>query len=132
MIIFLLILIVLILLFGAGVVKGWIKGLLTFVLGGVLAVALLVWLANILGEDGAMIALGIGALALAGLSVWARSDDPSEREHKARIKRAQEQRRKRREEGKSGERIPHPGRNGQWEVVIGLEVHARVTSAIRP
>ena len=100
MTVFLLILIVLILLFGAGAVKGWIRGALIWILGACLAAAAIAWITTTFGEDAFLwLLLGGGGILIVG-AVWARSYDPKEAEHKVRIKRAQEQRRKRREEGK--------------------------------
>ena len=98
--VFLLILIVLILLFGAGAVKGWIRGALLGTLGICLAAGVIVWAVSVFGEDGFLWILLGGGGVLFVLSLWARSYNPAEADHKARIKRAQEQRRKRREEGK--------------------------------
>jgi len=100
-IVFLLLIIVAILLFGAGAIRGWLRGAALLIFGGAIAVAVLVFLASWLGEGGAMIALVIGALAFAALGIWASPKNEAEREHKQRIMRAQEQRRKRREEGKN-------------------------------
>lgn len=76
MVIGLLILIVLILLFGAGVVKGWLANILGAILGLVLAAGALIWLASTFGEDGAVIALLTAAALVIGLGLWARSGSP--------------------------------------------------------
>lgn len=76
MIVGLLILIVLILLFGAGVVKGWLKNALGLVLGLLIAAGALTWLAATLGEDGAMIALLVGGAVLIGLGIWVKTRLP--------------------------------------------------------
>jgi len=100
-IIALLALIVLILLFGAAAVKGWIRGIVLWFLGGALFVIVFAWLASVWGEDAVFIGLGIFAVILLGLGIWARAYDPKEAAHRERIKRAQEQREQRKKEGKS-------------------------------
>ena len=58
-----------------------------------------IFVSDRIGEDGFwMIVLAIGVL-LFFASLWARAYDPDEAAHKRRIKRAQEQRRARREAG---------------------------------
>lgn len=54
MIVALLVLIVLILLFGAGIVKGWLKSAITLGCGGLIIVGVLVWLGSFFGENGLM------------------------------------------------------------------------------
>lgn len=77
MIVGLLILIVLILLFGAGVVKGWLRNILGAALGLLIAAGALIWLASMLGEDGAIIALLIGGAMLFALGIWAKAGSGS-------------------------------------------------------
>ena len=73
MIVALLVLIALILLFGAGVVKGWLSNAIGLVLGGGAIVLTLVWLGSYLGENGPFwLFIGIGVLLFIG-SIWARS-----------------------------------------------------------
>ncbi len=92
MTIILLLLIVLILLFGAGVVKGWLRNVFGAVLGISLLASILLTAVSIFGEDAFWtIWVGGGALLFA-LVVWAKSYDPAAAEHKARVKRAQQQR----------------------------------------
>ena len=97
----LLVLIILILLFGAAAVKGWIRGAMLLLIGGTLFVTIFVWLASAWGQDIVFVGLGIFAVVLLGLSIWARSYDPKEAAHRERIKRAQEQREQRKREGKN-------------------------------
>lgn len=71
----LLFLIVLILLFGAGVVKGWLLNVAGAVLGFVIVIGTILWICSefSLGDDGFM-AIWIGFLmSLAGLGAWGRS-----------------------------------------------------------
>lgn len=73
MIVALLVLIVLILLFGAGVVKGWLSNALGLVLGGGAIILALVWVGSFFGEHGAFwIFMIVGGLLFIG-SIWARS-----------------------------------------------------------
>ncbi|MCL4673667.1 MAG: hypothetical protein KJZ64_12195 [Sphingomonadaceae bacterium] len=96
----LLILIILILLFGAAAVKGWIRGAVIWIFGAILAVFFLTLFISYFGEDAFWwTLLGGGFLLFVG-SIWARSYDEGESEHKRRVKRAQEQRRQRHKEGK--------------------------------
>jgi hypothetical protein len=74
MIVALLIVIILILLFGAGVVKGWLANVVGFGCGGLLVLAALLWLGSFFGENGfAYVMGGIGGsmllLALVGLAI---------------------------------------------------------------
>lgn len=72
----LLVVIILILLFGAGVVKGWLANLVGFGCGGILILAALLWLGSFFGENGfTYIVYGImaliGILALIGIAIRA-------------------------------------------------------------
>lgn len=69
MIVALLVLIVLILLFGAGVVKGWIANAVTLGCGGLAIVAALLWLGSFFGENGVQYVLWtvIGIMLLLAL-----------------------------------------------------------------
>ena len=99
MIVALLILIILVLLFGAGAVKGWIRGVLFWMIGAVLAAAIIVWIISNFGEDAFLwLVFGVGGILLVG-SIWARSFDPTEAEHKERIKNAKKARDERRANG---------------------------------
>jgi hypothetical protein len=60
----LLILIVFILLFGAGVVKGWLANVMGYGLGGAILVVLLAYLGSFLGEYGVLWVLAIAAALL--------------------------------------------------------------------
>lgn len=61
----LLVLIVLILLFGAGVVKGWLANALGYCLGGLVLLVAAGWLISFLGDDGFIWMLaGIGVAAV--------------------------------------------------------------------
>lgn len=96
MIVALLVMIALILLFGAGVVQGWLRNLLRAVLGIVLLSAAILVASTILGEDAFIwIWAGGGTLLLIAV-LWARGYDPAEAEHRARVKRAQQQSEERR------------------------------------
>lgn len=69
MIVALLVLIVLILLFGAGVVKGWIANAVTLGCGGLAIMAALLWLGSFFGENGVQYVLWtvIGIMLLLAL-----------------------------------------------------------------
>ena len=70
MIVALLILIVFILLFGAGVVKGWLANTAALVFGGGIALMLALWLGSYLGEYGLIwVILIVAALFGAGVLV---------------------------------------------------------------
>ena len=103
MVIALLILIALILLFGAGVVKGWLRNIVGAAIGITLLAGLMLTVTSLLGEDAFWwIWLGGGTVLFVG-SVWARSYDPekasTDADLKARIKIAQRQRDERRKKG---------------------------------
>lgn len=66
MIVALLVLIILILLFGAGVVKGWIANVFTMGCGFIAICLALIWLGSVFGENGFMyVVFAIGGIALA-------------------------------------------------------------------
>jgi hypothetical protein len=75
----LLVLIVLILLFGAGVVKGWIANVVGYGCGGLAILAALLWVGSFFGEHGFMyVVYGIlGLLLVLGLLGKALEDWPS-------------------------------------------------------
>jgi len=76
MIVALLVLIVLILLFGAAAVKGWIKSTLVAVAGFAVICTAIIWLGSFFGEDGFLyVVLSIGGLALV-LGVIGQFIDP--------------------------------------------------------
>ena len=92
----LLVLIVLILLFGAGTVKGWIKGAALWLCGAGLAVAIAMWVVANFGEDAFLwLIFGFGGILIVG-AIWARSYDPDEAEHRKRVKNAKKARDERR------------------------------------
>jgi len=99
MTVILLLLIVLILLFGAGVVKGWLKNALGVVLGIALLTGILLTLVSIFGEDAFWTIWVGGGAFLFAFVIWAKSHVPAESEHRARVKRAQQQREERRKKG---------------------------------
>ena len=90
MVVILLILIVLVLLFGAGAVKGWLRGLALHVVGGGILVALFVTLKLWLGGDGVRtvlwIVVGLCIVMAIAKAVWladekqvARDNSPAAR-----------------------------------------------------
>jgi len=105
MILALLILIVLILLFGAGVVKGWLKNALGAMLGIGLIVALMLTVTSLFGENAFWwMVYGSGALLLA-IVILAHSDIPAaiarwQRRERAQQKRDEHELRAREEEEK--------------------------------
>lgn len=72
LVIALLVLIVLILLFGAGVVKGWLSNALTLGCSLIAIVVALAWVSTLLGVNMVYLFSAIGGLLLVG-SLWARS-----------------------------------------------------------
>lgn len=99
MVVALLFLIVLILLFGAGVVRGLLRNMFGALWGMVLLAALMFTIIGIFGEEAwTWIWLGGGTLLLIAV-LWARQYNPAEAEHRARVKRAQQQREERRKKG---------------------------------
>ena len=99
MVIALLVLIALILLFGAAVVRGWLRNVLGALVGCMLLAAAIMVAISLMGE-GSFVWIWIGGgLALFVAALWARHFDPAEAEHKARVKRAQMQREERRRNG---------------------------------
>lgn len=72
----LLFLIVLILLFGAGVVKGWLLNAIGAILGLCLVIGIILWICSIfsLGDGGFMVIFMVGGLLLALGAAWARGD----------------------------------------------------------
>lgn len=71
MIVALLVLIVLILLFGAAAVKGWIKSTVAYVLGFTAIVTVIIWLSSFFGENGFLWVMGglfvlVVAIGIAG------------------------------------------------------------------
>lgn len=71
-IICLLALIAMILLFGAGLVRHWLLMTLFAIVGGGMAIFLLLSFANLLGENGLYIILGVGAAGL--IALWFYAD----------------------------------------------------------
>lgn len=76
MIAVLLLLIVFILLFGAAAVKGWLKGIASYVGGFAVVAGLALWLGSYFGEDGPIYVImgGMGLLAL--LAFWVKATEP--------------------------------------------------------
>lgn len=99
MVIVLLVLIFLILLFGAAVVRGWLRNLLGALLGCTLLAAAIMAIVSLLGEGSFVWVWSGGGVLLLLAVLWARQFDPAEAEHKARVKRAQAQREERRQNG---------------------------------
>lgn len=78
MIVALLILIVLILLFGAAAIKGWIKSALGLGIGLILAAVVILWITSLLGEDGFLYLLGaLFVLSLVLIATKEYVDRPS-------------------------------------------------------
>ena len=80
MIVALLVLVVLILLFGAGVVKGWLSNIVGFGCGGFLILVALLWLGSFFGDNGVtyiMYAVGAFLLALVVVGLIVQSDSPT-------------------------------------------------------
>jgi len=70
----LLVLIVLILLFGAGVVKGWLANLLGVAIGVALTIALILTVVSLFGREAFLwLVVGGGGMLLLA-SIWARSE----------------------------------------------------------
>jgi apolipoprotein N-acyltransferase len=104
MVVALLVLIVLVLLFGAAAVKGWIKSALVWVLGFAVICTAIIWLGSFLGEDGFLyVVLGIGAFMLAFAALgWVLSEIEKRRANAVateieRKRARKEQRRQRRQ-----------------------------------
>jgi len=77
MIVALLLVIVLILLFGAGVVKGWLANVIGLGCGGLAILMALLWLGSFLGENGVtylLYAIGVILMALVVAKVFIGSD----------------------------------------------------------
>ena len=73
--VFLLIIIVAILLFGAGVVKGWLQGALAVALGLFLLCAFAILIAEVFGQTAFWVLFfGLGILLFIG-SLWARNQE---------------------------------------------------------
>ncbi|MDV3455873.1 hypothetical protein RZN05_02670 [Sphingomonas sp. HF-S4] len=76
MIIALLILIIAIMLFGAGFVKGWLKNVIGMIGGFVVMAGLAIWVGSFFGEDGPIWVIMIGMGLLFVLAIWVRSTEP--------------------------------------------------------
>jgi hypothetical protein len=97
----LLALIVIILLFVASVVRGWIKGIGLWLLGSLALAPLFILANNLFGDDGIFYLLGLVIVILLGLHFWSQSHDPAEVAHKDRVERAKAQRDQRKQEVKN-------------------------------
>lgn len=99
----LLLLIVLILLFGAGAVKDWLINALGAVLGIGLFAGLMLTIMTAFGEDAFWWVWGVGRALFIMIGLLVQQYDPEkawrDKELKARVKRAQMQREERRKKG---------------------------------
>ncbi len=95
MVVALRILIVLILLFGAAAVKGWIKSAAVGILGFVAICAVLIWLGSFFGENGVMYVLfGLsGGMVLLGIIAAFIGNETPEEEQKRRAYLARKRKR---------------------------------------
>lgn len=77
MVIALLLLIAAIMLFGTGVVKGWLKNVTGLIGGFVIIAGLAIWVGSFFGADGPIWVIGIGMGLLLVLAIWVRSTEPT-------------------------------------------------------
>ncbi len=92
-------LIVLILLFGAAAIRGWIVGIFLWIVAAILLAVVAGVLNSIFGKDGLLYGLVFAGVAVAALGIWATMSDPREAEHRNRVKLAKKQRDERRAKG---------------------------------
>jgi len=92
MVVALLNLIIQILLFGAGVVHGWLLNIFGAILGILLLATAIAVVSHFFGEDAFIWIWAGGGTILLITVLWARQYDPSEAEHRVRMKRAKRER----------------------------------------
>jgi len=80
MIVALLVLVVLILLFGAGVVKGWIANAAGLGCGFIILIAMILWIGSFFGEDGPVYVIIGSGILLTALAFWAQPPTSTKRE----------------------------------------------------